>query len=78
MQQVNFDILRNNLKTMRKLHDLTAKDLSVKAVLRQHKRISDIEDGRGAPSLDEIYSISLALEINICDLLFKELKMRVE
>lgn len=78
MQRVEFEILRNNLRTLRKLHDLTAKDLSTKAGLRQVKRVSDIEDGGGAPSLDEVYSLSIALNVNLCDLLFKELKMKVE
>lgn len=78
MRQIDFQFFRNNLKTLRLAKDLTAKDLSERAGLRQLKRISDLEGGKGLPSLDEVYSISLALDISMCDLLFKELKIIVQ
>jgi transcriptional regulator with XRE-family HTH domain len=78
MHEVDFDILRKNLKTLRNLNDLTAKELSEKAGLKQMKRVSDIEEGRGSPSLNEIYSLSKVLDRDICELLFKELKLKAE
>lgn len=78
MFEVDFKYFRSNLKTLRKLHDLSAKQLSIDAGLRQQKRVADFEDGGGVPSLDEVHSLSVVLKVDLCDLLFKELKMKVE
>lgn len=61
MPEIDYTIFRNNLKKARYIMELTGKDLSLAAGLRQQKRISDIEEGRGKPSLEEVY--------NICDVL---------
>lgn len=78
MQRVDFDILRHNLKTLRISRGITAKELSEKAELKQLKRVSDIEEGRGSPSLDEIYTFSLIFAVSIDRLLFHELRITIQ
>jgi transcriptional regulator with XRE-family HTH domain len=78
MPGIDFAIFRNNLKTLRAAHGISAKDLSVQAGMRQQKRISDIEEGKGSPSLDEIYSVSLIFKTSLDQLLFHELKIIVQ
>jgi transcriptional regulator with XRE-family HTH domain len=78
MQRIDFDIFRNNLRTLRQVHNFTAKDLSIKAEMKQQKRVSDIEEGKGSPSLDEIYTLSLIFNTSIDRLLFQELRITVQ
>ena len=54
MEDMDFTKFRHNLKVIRTLHGITAKELCENCSLRQIKRIDDIEDGRGKPSLDEV------------------------
>jgi len=54
-----------NLKIIRTCEGMTAKELSKKCKLRQLKRIADIEDGRGKPSLDEVIAICKELNMKI-------------
>ena len=61
MFTVDFEKFRHNLKNARSVKGLSAKELSKEAGLRQLKRISDIEDGRGSPSIDEVHSICVVL-----------------
>lgn len=78
IQQVDFDIFRHNLKTLRTARGITAKDLSSQAGMKQLKRISDIEEGRGKPTFDEVYTISLLFAMSIDKLLFQELRITVQ
>jgi transcriptional regulator with XRE-family HTH domain len=61
---VNEHKYRSNLKKIRLARGLTAKELSEKAGLKQLKRVSDIEDGRGDPKLREIMSIAKVLDVS--------------
>lgn len=72
---IDYDIFRNNLKKARYIKELSAKDLSIKAGLRQQKRISDIEDGRGRPTLEEVFAICEILEQPIDGMLKSEMKI---
>lgn len=68
----------SNLKTARAARSISAKDLSLKANLRQIKRVSDIEDGRGIPSLEEVVRICDALNIGLEAMLFKKLTVVIK
>lgn len=54
---IDFEIFRQNLRTIRDARGKTSKELSIDLKLRQQKRISDIEEGRGKPTLEEINTI---------------------
>lgn len=64
-------IFIRNLKIVRSARIMTAAELSERSDLRQLKRISDIEDGRGAPTLEEVKSICKVLDCSIDDMLYK-------
>lgn len=72
---MDFTKFRENIRCLRKLKDLTAIELSVKANLKQPKRIADIEDGRGTPNLEEVISICEALDITIDNAIHREIKV---
>ena len=78
MKALNLDIFRQNLSEIRQAKRLSAKELAIKANLKQQKRINDIEEGRGSPSLDEVYSICKVLQISIDDMLNKSIKIKFE
>lgn len=78
MPDVDFTKFRNNLRKARYIQELSAKDLSIKCGLRQQKRIADIEEGRGKPSIEEIYAICEALNQPIDFMLNKESEMTIE
>ena len=61
MFQVDFAKFRINLRKARTIKELTAKELSEQAGLKQLKRVADIEEGRGSPSLDEVHSLCVVL-----------------
>lgn len=69
---VDFTIFRSNLKNARKVLDISAKELSERAKLKQAKRVSDIEDGRGSPSIEEIYALCEVLNVSIDDMMKKQ------
>lgn len=62
MQAYDTDIFRHNLKQARLVSGFGQKELSEKAKLRNLKRVGDIEDGSGDPTLDEMYTLSLTLD----------------
>lgn len=62
MQRFNTDIFRHNLKQARLVSGFGQKELAKEAKLRNLKRVGDIEDGSGDPTIDEMYSLSLALD----------------
>lgn len=78
MAGIDFHIFRDNLRKARFIKELTANELSKAAGLRQVKRISDIEEGRGKPSLDEVHSICVALDQDVSDMLYREGKIVIE
>jgi len=53
-------------------NSITANELSKKCKLRQIKRISDLEEGRGKPTLDEVVSICNELGFKMDDMLHKK------
>lgn len=70
MPEIDFNIFRENLKKARNIKELSAKDLSNECGLRQQKRIADIEEGRGKPSIEEVYKI--------CEVLGQSMEMMMK
>lgn len=68
---------RINLKTVRESMGLTQKELSIRCKLRQQKRVADIEEGRGNPSLDEILSICEAVNMPIDSMLKRQAQISI-
>lgn len=66
---MDFTKFRQNLKIVRASKGLTAKELSKKCDLRQMKRVADIEEGRGKPTLVEVVSICTELNVTIDNML---------
>lgn len=62
---MNLDKFRKNLQKVRRSKALTAKELSKLCESKQLKRIADIEDGRGKPTLDEVYIICEILKVSM-------------
>ncbi len=60
--------LKNNIKIYRKKLGLTQVELSVQADVSSYY-ISDIEIGRGNPSLDTLCKIANALKVEVYELL---------
>jgi DNA-binding XRE family transcriptional regulator len=77
MPGIDYNIFRNNLKKARYLFEMSGKDLSEKAGLRQLKRVNDIEEGRGKPTLEEVFSICEVLKQPIDDMLKKESTIKI-
>jgi len=69
MSAIDFDIFRENLRTLRKTTDKTSKELSEDLGMRQMKRVSDIEEGRGRPTLEEINATCTYFEVSIDDMI---------
>lgn len=78
MPGIDFTIFRNNLRKARYLNELSARELSEKAGLRQMKRIADIEEGRGKPTIEEVYAICEVLKQPIDSMLKTESKIVIE
>lgn len=78
MPDIDLEIFRKNLKKARYLMELSGKDLSQLAGLKQHKRIADIEEGRGKPTLEEVYSICSVLKQPIDKMMNCEAKIVIE
>lgn len=76
MREVDFGIFRENLIQLRKMSGKTAKELSVELGMRQMKRISDIEEGRGKPTLDEITATCDYFKVPIDDMLRRRILLK--
>lgn len=68
----DYTLFRSNIKKVRSFKGIASVELSKLADLRQQKRVSDIEDGRGSPELEEVIKICRALDCSLDDMLFKE------
>lgn len=68
----------NNLRIIRMCEGITAKELSKRCGLRQLKRIADIENGRGKPSIEEIVSICKELNFKIDAMLNDKVKINYQ
>jgi DNA-binding XRE family transcriptional regulator len=78
MSTKDLDFFRNNLKIARALKQITAKELSAALGLKQMKRIADIEEGRGLPSLTEVSDICKYFDVPIDDMLYRQAKISIE
>lgn len=72
-----YKIFAKNIAKIRNAQGLSARELSEKAKLRQLKRVSDIEDGRARPTLEETISICRTLGYPVDAMLFKECTVRI-
>lgn len=70
---MNLNNFKDNLKKIRSAKGFSASELSDKCNLRQKKRVSDIEEGRGKPSLEEVVKICDILDVKIDDMLNKKI-----
>lgn len=77
MPGIDYNIFRNNLKKARYLMELSGKELSIKAGLRQQKRIADIEEGRGKPTLEEVFAICEVVGQPIDGMLKKDIAITI-
>jgi len=75
--KTDFLIFRKNIVKVRAVRGWSARELSEKAKLKQQKRILDIEEGRGTPSLEEVCSICKTLGYSIDEMLYKEATITV-
>lgn len=78
MSGIDFEIFRYNLKTLRKVADKTAKEVSEELKLKQQKRISDIEEGRGKPSFEEINTICEYFKVSIDAMIKQKANIKIE
>ncbi len=69
---IDYSIFRKNVFKIRLSQGLSGRELSERANLKQKKRINDIEEERGTPSLGEVYSICKTLGYSIDDMLNKK------
>ena len=67
---MDFTNFRQNLKVVRASKGLAAKKLSENCGLKRLKRIADIEDGQGKPTIEEIAAICTELDLSIDDMLY--------
>lgn len=74
----DFEKFRINLKLARYIKEMTAKELSVAADLKQQKRVADIEEGRGKPSLEEVRILCNILGQPIDHMLNNTAEMKLE
>lgn len=58
--------------------DITSKDLSDALGMKQQKRVSDIEEGRGLPTLEEINAAAVYFKVSIDDILKRRAHLKVE
>ena len=78
MAEDDFEKFRKNLRMARYIKEMTSKELSVAAGLKQQKRVSDIEDGRGKPTLEEVIALCNILSQPIDFMLNNTAKMKLD
>lgn len=72
------ELFRQNLVRLRRCKGLKARELCAQAGLKSRKRISDLEEGRGKASPDEIASIAAVLGVAPEDLTHRTVKVLFE
>ncbi len=77
VDMVDVNKYRSNLRKVRMARGLTAKELSEKAGLKQMKRISDIEEGRGDPHLREVMSIATVLGVSFESMITQDVEILI-
>jgi transcriptional regulator with XRE-family HTH domain len=75
--RTDYLLFRKNLAKVRAVRGMSARELSEQAELKQKKRIHDIEEGRGTPTLDEVCIICKILEQPIDKMLYEEAQATV-
>jgi len=70
--KTDYAIFRRNLSRIRAAKGISARELSDTCKLKQMKRIHDIEEGRGQPSLDEVCIICKELGFGLDQMLYSE------
>lgn len=78
MPELDFTIFRENLRKARHIKEISSRELSEKAGLRQLKRVADIEEGRGKPTIEEVYSLCKVLGESMEMMMNKPGKMRLD
>ena len=73
---MNYTNFIYNIRVIRMSQGITAKELSEKSGCRQLKRISDIEDGRGKPNIDEIVIICKLFGVKIDQMINDRVKVK--
>lgn len=76
-QAIDFDIFRENLRIIRKMTDKTSKQLSEDLNMKQMKRVADIEEGRGRPTLEEINAICNYFGYSIDDMMKRKATINI-
>jgi len=76
MKESDLTLFRTNIIRVRAFRGLTSRELSERAELRQLKRVSDIEEGRGKPTLEEVMAICRVLEVSIDEMLYRQPKIQ--
>lgn len=67
--------IARTIRTIRVYNNMSVTELAMKASIRTAKRLNDIESCRVSITGDELISVANALEVNLVDLLTKELKL---
>lgn len=75
--KIDFELFRKNVLMVRAAKGLNGFQLSEQAKLHQRKRVHDIEEGRGKPTLEEVAAICRILEVSIDDMLFKTVEIQL-
>ncbi len=71
-EYAKYSLFRKNLRRVRAVKGMTAKDFSELCKLRNPHRVSMLEEGRGCPSLEEVVQISEATGYSTDQLLFRK------
>lgn len=77
MPGINLDVFRKNLNIVRNARQISAKTLAEDCGMKQLKRISDIEEGRGSPTLEEVCMICTKLNVSIDHMLSMNAKINI-
>jgi DNA-binding XRE family transcriptional regulator len=73
-----YTVFRRNLRRLRGIRAISANAMSKELSLKAVKRIIDLEEGRGTPSLEEVAAIAKYLDQTIDNILYKEAIIKVE
>lgn len=77
MEEIDFKTFRKNLPKIRAVRGFrSANELSKACGFKAVKRVADFEtEGRGTPTLNELFALSSILQVPMDTLLFKEIEL---
>lgn len=78
MSASDFELFRKNLKNTRSASGITGSELSNALGFARQKRIADIEEGKGRPSLEEVSKICKHFNVSIDDMLYRTAQVTIE